>query len=236
MSLEASSSIAHCSSVAPHIAPCVLSARDAQIDQPAVEQLGDAIAELAARLHAATCELLLLLRQFDAACGWNCGFLSCAHWLSWRTGIDLGAAREKVRVARALAGLPRIRDAMARGELSYSKVRAVTRVATPAQEETLLDVARAGTAAQVERIVRAWRRVDRLEERQLTAQRHLHRHVTTWVDDEGMLVIRGRLTPEAGAVVQRALEAAADPPSRLRRFGATVYSRRSPPGSAGPMP
>ena len=186
---------------------------------PAVEQLGDAIAELAARLHAATCELLILLHQFDAARGWNCGFLSCAHWLSWRTGIDLGAAREKVRVARALAGLPRIRDAMARGELSYSKVRAVTRVATPAQEQTLLDVARAGTAAQVERIVRAWRRVDRLEERQLTERRHLHRHVTTWVDDEGMLVIRGRLTPEAGAVVQRALEAASD---RLFRDAASA--------------
>ncbi len=200
MSLAASSSIAHESSVV------------------ARERLGDAIAELAARLHAATCELLILLHQFDQARGWHCGFLSCAHWLSWRTGMDLGAAREKVRVARALADLPRIRDAMARGELSYSKVRALTRVATPAQEPQLLDLARAASAAQVERLVRAWRRVDGLEARQLAERRHLHRQVTMWVDEDGMLVIRGRLPPGAGAVVQQALEAAAD---RLYREAAS---------------
>jgi hypothetical protein len=175
-----------------------------------IEQLADAIAELAARLHAATYELLVLLRRFDDRHGWNNGFLSCALWLSWSTGIDLGAAREKVRVARALAHLPRISAAMACGELSYAKVRAITRIATPPQEEKLLDVARAGTAAQVERIVRAWRRVDRIEAQRLTERRDLHRQVTTWIDDDGMVVIRGRLVPEAGAVVQRALEAAAD--------------------------
>jgi hypothetical protein len=174
---------------------------------PDAERLGEAIAALAARLHAATYDLLVLIGQFDAAAGWSdTGCLSCAHWLSWRTGIDLGAAREKVRVARALAGLPRIGAAMQRGELSYAKVRALTRVATPECEERLLAVAQAATAAQIERIVRAWRRVDR----QQATQRHLSRYVTTYVDDDGMVVIRGRLTPEAGAVVQRALEAAAD--------------------------
>src|SRR5688572_33211929 len=100
-----------------------------------VVQLGDAIATLAARLHAATYELLVLLREFDACAGWNNGCLSCAHWLHWRTGIDLGAAREKVRVARALAILPRISAAMQRGALSYAKVRALTRIATPANED-----------------------------------------------------------------------------------------------------
>jgi hypothetical protein len=100
------------------------------------ERLGEAIAELAARLHAATYELLVLIGPFDAAAGWgSTGCLSCAHWLSWRTGIDPGAAREKVRVARALADLPRIGAAMQRGELSYSKVRALTRVATSDCEE-----------------------------------------------------------------------------------------------------
>ncbi|HWN87273.1 MAG TPA: DUF222 domain-containing protein, partial [Vicinamibacterales bacterium] len=79
-----------------------------------IEQLGEAIAALAARLHAATHELLVLLREFDERAGWNNGFLSCAHWLHWRTGIDLGAAREKVRVAKALAALPRLSDAMQR--------------------------------------------------------------------------------------------------------------------------
>jgi hypothetical protein len=175
-----------------------------------VVRLGDAIAELAARLHAATYELLIMLREFDARAGWNNGWLSCAHWLHWRTGIDLGAAREKVRVARALAALPRISAAMQRGVLSYATVRALTRIATPGNEERLVDLALAGTAAQVERVVRAWRRVDRIEAAHRTEQRHLHRSVTMHVDDDGMVIVRGRLTPEIGAVVQRALEAAAD--------------------------
>jgi hypothetical protein len=173
-------------------------------------QLGDAIAMLAARLHAATYELHVMLREFDGCAGWNNGCLSCAHWLHWRTGMDLGAAREKVRVARALATLPLISAAMQRGELSYAKVRALTRIATPENDARLVDVALAATAAQVERIVRAWRRVDRIDEARQTEQRHLHRSLAMYVDDDGMVVVRGRLTPEIGAVVQRALEAAAD--------------------------
>ena len=172
--------------------------------------LGEAIAELAARLHAATYELLVLLREFDERAGWNCGFLSCAHWLHWRTGIDLGASRQKVRVAKALASLPLVSAAMQRGAISYAKVRALTRVATPENEVVLLDFAVAGTAAHVERFVRAWRRVDRVEDARQTEVRHLHRELSTWTDDDGMVVIRGRLTPDVGAVVQRALEAAAD--------------------------
>jgi len=175
-----------------------------------IAQLGDAIATLAARLHAATYELLVMLREFDACAGWNNGWLSCAHWLHWRTGIDLGAAREKVRVARALATLPHISAAMQSGQLSYAKVRALTRIATPGNDARLVDLALAGTAAHVERLVRAWRRVDRIEAAQQTARRHLHRSVTMHVDEDGMVVLRGRLTPEIGAVVQRALEAAAD--------------------------
>ncbi len=174
------------------------------------DDLGETIAALAARLHAATYELLMLLREFDERKGWNNGFLSCAHWLHWRTGIDLGAAREKVRVARALTTLPRISTAMQHGRVSYAKVRALTRVATAENERSLLDLALAGTAAHVERFVRAWRRVDRVQEARDTDARHLRRELCTWVDDDGMVVIRGRLTPEVGAVVQRALEAAAD--------------------------
>ena len=112
------------------------------------DALGEEIAALAARLHAATYELLVLLREFDARTGWNNGFVSCAHWLHWRTGIALGAAREKVRVAHALAALPRISATMQRGAISYAKVRALTRVATPENEAALLDFAQAGTAAQ----------------------------------------------------------------------------------------
>ena len=115
---------------------------------PSVEALGDQIAELAAGIAAATGELLGLIREFDARNGWE-GFASCAEWLSWRTGLAPGAAREHVRVARALAELPLLRDALRRGAVSYSKVRAVTRVATPETEQALLDVALAGTAAHV---------------------------------------------------------------------------------------
>ena len=111
-----------------------------------VEHLGEAIADLAARIHAATYELLVMLGEFDDKSGWNNGFLSCAHWLHWRTGIDLGAAREKVRVAKALPSLPLLSGALQRGEISYAKVRALTRIATPATEKRLLAIARHGNS------------------------------------------------------------------------------------------
>src|SRR5260370_26651075 len=98
-------------------------------------RVGNEIAQLSAHLDAATARLLDLTREFDARGGWNHGFRSCAHWLAWRASMDLGAARERVRAARALGSLPRLADAFARGELSYAKVRALTRVATPETEE-----------------------------------------------------------------------------------------------------
>ena len=119
-----------------------------------LDRLGDEIALLSAHLDAATARLLTLIREFDARRGWNTGFRSCAAWLSWRVGLDMGAARERVRVARALGRLPLLAQALAHGELSYAKVRALTRVATPETEARLLAVGRAGTAAHVERIVR----------------------------------------------------------------------------------
>ena len=172
-----------------------------------LERLGEEIAELAAHLHAVTYRLLVRLREFDEVGGWS-GFLSCAHWLSWRTGIASGAAREKVRVARALAGLPQLAAAMERGQLSFSKVRALTRIATPANEATMLELARHATAAQVETVVRGWRRIDRLSEAEDERRRHAARYLTVSVDEDGSYVIRGRLDPEGGALFQRALEAA----------------------------
>ena len=172
--------------------------------------LGDAIAELAARIQAATYELLVMIHQFDERGGWGDGFTSCAHWLNWRTGLAMGAAREKVRVAKALANLPLVSDAMRRGTISYSKVRAITRVATPETEERLITFARSGTAAHVERLVRAWRRVDRIAAADDDRRQHAGRHLETWIDEDGMLVVRGRLSPELAAVLQRALDAAAE--------------------------
>src|SRR5438477_3315556 len=114
------------------------------MDTLSLDQLGDEIAELSAHLHAATARLLDLIREFDARDGWNNGFSSCAAWLTWRVGLAPGAAREHVRVARALGALPLLAQALARAELSYSKVRALTRVATPETEERLA-VGRGGT-------------------------------------------------------------------------------------------
>src|SRR2546425_2197483 len=157
-----------------------------------LDRLGDEIAELSAHLDAATARLLELIRAFDARGGWNTGFSSCAAWLSWRVGLDLGAARERVRVARARGTLPRLAQALARGELSYSKVRALTRVATPETEARLLRVGRAGTAAHVERIVRGWRCVDRRAEGR-EAKRHVSRALHVYQAEDGMVVVKGRL-------------------------------------------
>jgi len=188
----------------------IIALRIDAIAEPVAEsdRLGDEIAELSAHLAAATAHLLELIREFDARGGWSHGSRTCAHWLAWRVGMDLGTAREHVRVARALGSLPRLADALARGELSYSKVRALTRVATPEIEERLLAVGKAGTACHVERIVRGWRRVDALAEARETAHRQKSRAVQVYEDDDGMVVIRGRLTPEAGAVLRQALDAA----------------------------
>ena len=174
------------------------------------ESLGDEIARLAAHLHAATYQLLVMIREFDDRGGWGGGFLSCAHWLSWRTGIGPGPAREKVRVAKSLASLPRISEAMARGEMSYSKVRALTRVASPENELDLLGVARHATAAHIEKLVRAWRYVDRLEDTEGEERRHQSRFLRLSPDDDGTYVLRGRLDPEVGAVLEKALELASE--------------------------
>jgi hypothetical protein len=175
------------------------------------DRLGDEIAELSAHLEAATARLLDLIREFDAREGWGTqGFRSCAAWLGWRVGLDLGAARERVRVARALGTLPLLAKALARGELSYAKVRALTRVATPETEERLLAVGRAGTAEHVERIVRGWRRVDRNAEAREAARQHASRALHVYQDEDGTFTIRGRLVPEVGALLVQALAAARD--------------------------
>jgi len=186
------------------------------MDTRELDRLGDEIAELSAHLEAATARLLDLIRKFDAHGGWNNGFRSCAAWLSWRVGFAPGAAREHVRVARALSTLPLLSQALARGELSYAKVRELTRVATPETEERLVAVGRAGTAEHVERIVRGWRRVDRKAEAREAARQHAGRALHVYPDEDGTVRIRGRLAPEVGALLIKALAAARE----------TLYQRR----------
>lgn len=167
------------------------------------------ITDLAGQLNAAHYQWLALIAEFDRRRGWNDGgSRSCAHWLNWKVGLDLGAAREKVRVAQALATLPRISAAMARGELSYSKVRALTRVAEPATEDYLLSIALHGTAHHVEKLVRCYRRVCEAQELGREARQQARRELVFHHDDDGSLVIRARLPAEAGAVLLKALEVA----------------------------
>jgi 5-methylcytosine-specific restriction endonuclease McrA len=194
----------------------------------ALERLGDEIAELSAHLEAATGRLLTLIREFDARGGWNTGFRSCAEWLGWRVGLDLHTARERVRVARALGDLPLLAGALARGELSYAKVRALTRVATPETEARLLAVGRAGTAAHVERIVHGWRRVDRQAEAREATRQHAGRALHVFTDDDGTVVVRGRLTPEQGALLRRALDAAREALYQRRRGAAPAPAATDP--------
>src|SRR5258708_8358678 len=121
--------------------------------QPTAEldRLGDQIAELSAHVDAATARLLALIREFDDRGGWNTGFRSCAEWLAWRVGLAPGSARERVRVARALQALPAMTAALRRGQPSYAKVPAVTRLPTPETQAPLLAGARAGTPRPPER-------------------------------------------------------------------------------------
>jgi 5-methylcytosine-specific restriction endonuclease McrA len=178
------------------------------MDVRELDRLGDEIAELSVHLEAATARLLDLIREFDAGGGWNNGFRSCAAWLSWRVGLDIGAARQKVRVARALGTLPRLAEALARGELSYAKVRALTRVATPDTEERLLALGRTGTAEHVERVVRGWRRMDRKAEARRATRQHAFRTLYVYPDEDGTVIIRGHVAPEVGALLLKALSAA----------------------------
>ena len=152
-----------------------------------------------------------LIREYDDSKGWcGPGLNSCAHWLNWKCGINLGAAREKVRVAHALADLPRISEKFRRGEVSYSKVRAMTRVATQQNETYLLEIARNGTAAHVERLVRQYRKVKRIEALELENERHSLRQLDWHFDDDGSFLLKGRFTPEQGMVIKKVLESILD--------------------------
>ena len=189
-----------------------------QLDE--LETLGDKIVILAAHIAAATYRMLVMIAEFDEREGWKAGgHKNCAAWLAFRTGFDAGACREKVRAARALRGLPQIGDAMARGELSFAKVRALTRVATADNEEALLDFASGATAAQTERLVRSWKRMCRDDEAEWERGCHARRCLSVFPDGDGMFRIQGTLDPEVGALLMRAIEAASDALYRTDRRG-----------------
>lgn len=179
-----------------------------------IDALGDRICAGAVRLAAATAAWLVLVAEFDEREGWRgIGINSCAHWLAWRCGLTPGTARQHVRVARALRQLPVTAEAFASGELSYSKVRALTRVAEPSTEAELVEFARHATASQVERTVRAWRRADDVDAGRVRDRRRF----SWWTEDDGMIAIQLRMEPEAGAEFLAGIESLAERDARRER-------------------
>ncbi len=174
-------------------------------DAVPLERLEAQICELAGHLTAATCRFLVLLGDFDARRGWaDWDMNSCAAWLSWKCQMSSGTAREHVRVARALRDLPVIRGEFGAGRLSYAKVRALTRIATPDTDAGLAEIAGPMTGNQLERFARAHRQVSSADDAAARIQRRL-----AWrFEDDGSLAGTFRLPPLAGAVLLKALRAA----------------------------
>jgi hypothetical protein len=177
----------------------------------AIDELDRAIVNLSARINASTYELLVLIREFDERAGWlKWNLESCSQWLHWRCDLSRCAAREKVRVAHALKALPEISIAFSEGVLSYSKVRALTRVATPVNESELLAFARSTTAARVEERCHQMRNAqpDSVD----TANRvHAQRSLRVWKDTgRGTVTLTVELPVEAGELVCQALDKAVE--------------------------
>jgi len=176
---------------------------------PSIDELDSAIVSLAARINAATYEFLVLVRRFDERAGWlSWAFASCAEWLHWRCGISMNAAREKVRVAHALKTLPAIARAFAEGRLSYSKVRALTRVATRANEDQLVAFALQTTAARVEERCRELR-CGKAGSTDEALRAHARRSLSLRRDPaRGTVTITVELPLETGELVDKALDRA----------------------------
>lgn len=167
-----------------------------------LHQLEAKICSSAGRIAVATSALLALLLEFDRRNGWaQYGLKSCAHWLAWACSMSPAAAREHMRIARKLDALPLVRAEFAQGVLSYSKVRAMTRVSDRIDEQTLLNLAIIQTASQLERTVRGFRKADG----EGRSQQRSRRARVYW-DDDGMLVFSARLPADEGALVMAAIE------------------------------
>ncbi len=173
------------------------------------EILADEISRLAAHIHAATYRFLVMIREFDEREAWaDMGAKTCAQWLNWRCGISTHTAREKLRVAHGLVGLEKIGASFERGKLSYSKVRALTRVANKDNEDLLLNIAISGTAAQLERVVRCEIRTEREVDIATRTEAAHERREFSWREaDDGSIEFFGRLPAELAEKVINAINA-----------------------------
>ncbi|TDE90847.1 HNH endonuclease [Occultella glacieicola] len=173
-----------------------------------LEEIEAELSGLAVKIAASTCRFLLLLAEFDDRQGWNTGgFASCVNWLSWRCGMSATTAREHVRIAHALTVLPGTTAVFAAGHLSFSKVRAITRVATAETEPELLAVAASATANQLERFVAGVRTARSLDE---VNQLHGERHLRFREELDGSYSFSGRCSPEDAAVLIEELNRVGD--------------------------
>ncbi len=193
------------------------------------EILGAKITELSAFLNAATYRLLVLIHEFDKNDCWEyLGMASCAHWLNFKCSINLHAAREKVRVANALAGLPEMSARFKRGELSYSKVRAMTRIANEENEDYLLGIAKHGTAHHVEKLVSLYRGCKRQQDNENANEAHRKRELQCHYDTDGCMVIHGRIPAEQGALILKALDRALEQNDQPK-----PHDQKVPAGTSG---
>ena len=183
------------------------------------EQLGNEITLMAGQMSVIQHRFLKKLAHFNLNLAWQCDgtVKSCAHWLNWKCGLAKGAAREKIRVAMCLEDLPKIDAAFGKGEISYSKVRAMTRIATVENEDYLLSIARHGTATHIEQLVRKYRNVLRSESREHDINQQEARSLTYFQEDDGMITIHATLPPEPGALVIRVIQALARPVQEIRQ-------------------
>jgi 5-methylcytosine-specific restriction endonuclease McrA len=221
-------------SVPASAAAAAAAAAPAADDPPPVplERVEAQICALAGHLAAATCRFLVLLADFDARRGWASWEMnSCAAWLSWKCQMSSGTAREHVRVARALRALPVIRAGFAAGRLSYAKVRALTRIATAETEAGLAELAGPMTGNQLERFARAHRQVSQAGD----AAARVRRRLTWRWEEDGSLSGSFRLPPLQGAVLLKALRAAAADLAPAGD-GPPGVSAETPPAGAGPGP
>jgi hypothetical protein len=177
------------------------------------EQVAAEITTWGGRIAAGEARLLAYVGEFDARKAWAVsGILSCAHWLSWKLGMGVKAASDRVRVARSLRDLPKTFAAFAAGRLSFTQVRAITRIATAADEEVILSIARHASGEQIERLAGGIRRARKLaakREKEKDGEPALRRPtVHSRYDADGDLLISVRISASDGAVVLAALEAA----------------------------
>ena len=173
-------------------------------------ELQERLGVVATRMHAATAELVALSAALDTDGAWAAsGMRSCAHWLSANTGVNIYTGAEMVRAGHALEILPALRSAFAAGQISFDKVRAVTRVATPADDEVWLTVAMHASGGQFARICRGVRQTLAADDPRRAGDPLLNRGVRAWWRDDGMLELIAILPREDGAVVMAALEAIA---------------------------